>query len=212
MIGLGMSLTGACPGTVLVQATAGIGRSRLLACSSLLAGVVWVKWKPYLTRQPMSQSKDGSVMAATGWPARTIVFGYEMAMLAAIAATLAVAPRSSSELHVTAPCSWWSPHRRWATVLRHLGEEARRRKRRVRRSWKDLLECCGGKEVQPTAGQRRLCVWTDGWILADHDPCACYMGGLGPQLGAIATVHPGRRLPPHVWSPNRWRMHERPRN
>lgn len=99
MIGLGMSLTGACPGTVLVQATAGIGRSRLLACSSLLAGVAWLKWKPYLTQQPTIQSKDGSVMAATGWPARTIVFGYEMAMLAAILTSLAVAPRSSTLLH-----------------------------------------------------------------------------------------------------------------
>src|SRR6478736_10491275 len=42
MLGLGISLTGACPGTVLVQATAGIGHSRLLACTSLLAGVIWV--------------------------------------------------------------------------------------------------------------------------------------------------------------------------
>src|SRR6478735_6701863 len=45
-LGLGISLTGACPGTVLVQATAGIGYSRLLACTCFLAGIVWVKIKP----------------------------------------------------------------------------------------------------------------------------------------------------------------------
>ncbi|KFA60390.1 hypothetical protein S40285_07682 [Stachybotrys chlorohalonatus IBT 40285] len=101
MVGLGMSLTGACPGTVLVQATAGIGTSRMLACSALLAGIAWVKVKPFITKPPATsvQAQDGSIMAATGWSAGRTIVSYETAMLAAIATALAVAPRSSALLH-----------------------------------------------------------------------------------------------------------------
>lgn len=101
MVGLGMSLTGACPGTVLVQATAGIGRSRLLACSALMAGIAWIKLKPLVARQTAAKTQpgEGSIMAATGWSANKTIVVYEMAMLAAIITALAAAPRSSAMLH-----------------------------------------------------------------------------------------------------------------
>ncbi|KAJ4249093.1 hypothetical protein NW762_012426 [Fusarium torreyae] len=100
MIGLGMSLTGACPGTVLVQAASGIGNSRLLAASVLFAGIVWVKLKPCIVVKPARDSPGNvSVMEATGWSVGKTVLTYEVALLSAIAATLALAPRSQRLLH-----------------------------------------------------------------------------------------------------------------
>ncbi|KAH7313974.1 hypothetical protein B0I35DRAFT_436199 [Stachybotrys elegans] len=96
-----MSLTGACPGTVLVQATASIGRSQLLVCSALMAGITWIKLKPLIIRQTTSkiEPEEGSIMTATGWSANKTIVVYEMAMLAAIITTLTAAPRSSTLLH-----------------------------------------------------------------------------------------------------------------
>ncbi|KAF4998631.1 hypothetical protein FGRMN_2957 [Fusarium graminum] len=100
MIGLGISLTGACPGTVLVQATAGVQNSRVLACSCLLAGVIWVKLKPLITgSQPPSRTDKESIMAVTGWSTSKVVIIYEAAMVSVLAAILAYAPRSVTLLH-----------------------------------------------------------------------------------------------------------------
>ncbi|EWY79898.1 hypothetical protein FOYG_16963 [Fusarium oxysporum NRRL 32931] len=103
MIGLGMSLTGACPGTVLVQAVSGIGNSRLLAASVLFAGIVWAKLKPYIIGKPTkNQPGNVTVMEATGWSARRTILSYEMALFSAIGATLGLAPRSQGLLHPVA--------------------------------------------------------------------------------------------------------------
>ncbi|KAI1047126.1 hypothetical protein LB505_010058 [Fusarium chuoi] len=99
MLGLGISLTGACPGTVLVQATAGIGASRLLACTSLLAGVIWVRCKPYIVKPPTSRVQNTSVMDVTGLSAGKVLVGYEITMLAILAGILYIAPRSVTMLH-----------------------------------------------------------------------------------------------------------------
>ncbi|KAF9766278.1 hypothetical protein IL306_001332 [Fusarium sp. DS 682] len=99
MLGLGISLTGACPGTVLVQATAGIGASRLLACTSLLAGVIWVRCKPFLVKPPTSRAENKSVMSITALSAGKVLVGYEITMLAILTAILYVAPRSVTLLH-----------------------------------------------------------------------------------------------------------------
>lgn len=101
MVGLGMALTGACPGTVLVQATAGIGGSRILACSAVVAGIAWIKLKPFVVGQTTTKTQpgEGSIMAATGWSANKTIVIYEMAMLAAIMTALAAAPRSPTLLH-----------------------------------------------------------------------------------------------------------------
>ena len=96
MLGLGISLTGACPGTVLVQATAGIGHSRLLACTCFLAGIVWVKIKPL---PPTSRAENNTLMLITGWSANKVLVAYEITLLGILAAILAVAPRSETLLH-----------------------------------------------------------------------------------------------------------------
>lgn len=101
MVGLGMALTGACPGTVLVQATAGIGRSRLLACSAVVAGMAWIKIKPFVVGQTTTKSQpgEGSIMTATGWSAKKTIVIYELAMIASIMTALAAAPRDTRLLH-----------------------------------------------------------------------------------------------------------------
>ncbi|CEI70704.1 hypothetical protein FVEN_g810 [Fusarium venenatum] len=101
ILGLGISLTGACPGTVLVQATAGVGHSRLLACTSLLAGVAWVKVKPLVSKpqSPTSGAENNNVMLITGWSANKVLIAYEITLLGILAAILAVAPRSETLLH-----------------------------------------------------------------------------------------------------------------
>ncbi|RGP78282.1 hypothetical protein FLONG3_3597 [Fusarium longipes] len=101
MLGLGISLTGACPGTVLVQATAGIGHSRLLACTSLLAGIAWVKINLLVSKPqpPTSRPENKSIMLITGWSANKVLIAYEISLLCILATILAVAPRSETLLH-----------------------------------------------------------------------------------------------------------------
>lgn len=99
MVGLGMAITGACPGTVLVQAAVGIGRSRLLATSSLLAGFAFVRWKVSLKR-PLTTAKGvDTIMEATGLSSSKVVFAYEALMVVTIISGLAFAPRSHAILH-----------------------------------------------------------------------------------------------------------------
>ncbi|KAJ1323368.1 YeeE/YedE family protein [Microdochium nivale] len=103
MVGLGMAVTGACPGTVLVQAVAGAGRSRLLALSAVLVGVVWTRWgsggaTPAATAAASERRQPPTVMSATGWSTATVVLAYEAAVLAVLGAILVAAPRSSGPL------------------------------------------------------------------------------------------------------------------
>lgn len=91
MIGLGMSTTGACPGTVLVQAVASSGQGRTLAGSALLAGAVWARWGPLLATPPRSLTEKtpaSTIMSSTGWPSSKVVLLYEMAVTAALASIL----------------------------------------------------------------------------------------------------------------------------
>lgn len=100
MVGLGMRVTGACPGTVLVQAVAGTDKSRLLATSAVVAGAAWVKCKPWLVKSRASKSeRSPTIMAATGYTTRSIVLAYEIAMLTGIIMALTLAPRSLTMLH-----------------------------------------------------------------------------------------------------------------
>ncbi|KAH7012518.1 uncharacterized protein B0I36DRAFT_339524 [Microdochium trichocladiopsis] len=93
MIGLGMSMTGACPGTVLVQAVAGSGKGRVLAASAFLAGAVWARWGPSVVTAPQIQAEDSppaTVMTTTGWSVSGVILWYELAIAAALASILAL--------------------------------------------------------------------------------------------------------------------------
>lgn len=100
MVGLGMTMTGACPGTVLVQATAGIGKSRLLTCSALIAGVTFMKLKQsnILRHSTSNQSRD-TVMSATGWSVSKTILTYQAVMVTTIAMALVFASRSAMPVH-----------------------------------------------------------------------------------------------------------------
>lgn len=100
MVGLGMSLTGACPGTVLVQATAGVGKSRLLTCSALVAGVSFMKMKQSnLLRHSTSNQSKHTVMSATGWSVSKTILIYEAVMVTTMAMALVFASRSTMPVH-----------------------------------------------------------------------------------------------------------------
>lgn len=99
MVGLGMGLTGACPGTVLVQATAGIGHSRLIALSSVLAGVIFVRWKQFCKASSQEDEVQPSIMSATGWSSRKAVLIYSSMILALIPAVLTFTSRSKALVH-----------------------------------------------------------------------------------------------------------------
>ncbi|KIW89302.1 uncharacterized protein Z519_10155 [Cladophialophora bantiana CBS 173.52] len=97
LLGVGMALTGACPGTMLVQAAAEVGRSRLLIFGGLVAGIAFVKWKEgrisQSTTTPPSGKNSSTLMEATGWSTKATVLTYEVAMLAIIALVTLYTPR-----------------------------------------------------------------------------------------------------------------------
>ena len=108
MLGVGMAMTGACPGTGLVQVAAGADRSLLVVGASLLGGVVWVKCAPLLmppppppqrAAQPGDEQETDSIMAATGWSVTRAFVSYELAMLVGIGITLAFGHRNRAFLH-----------------------------------------------------------------------------------------------------------------
>ena len=86
LLGVGMGLTGACPGTVLVQAVAGVRGSVVLLGSCVLGGSMFVGWERRF--KPLSGAREGgreavSVAEALGWSDSTMIVAYE-GMLAGI--------------------------------------------------------------------------------------------------------------------------------
>lgn len=98
-IGLGMSLTGACPGTVLVQAAAGVGNSRLLLLSSIFAGAAFAKWKRSGAIRFASKKPNGTIMSTFSWSTSRTVLAYEAVMIGITAAALTFAKRSNALVH-----------------------------------------------------------------------------------------------------------------
>lgn len=102
LLGLGMGLTGACPGTVVVQAAAGIPGSRSLLLSGLMGGVAYAKWSQShqpkaaaITPYPQDPEKD----ARTELKARQSLIAYEALLFSAIIAMSLLAPRGKHLVH-----------------------------------------------------------------------------------------------------------------
>ncbi|CAI6339112.1 unnamed protein product [Periconia digitata] len=101
LLGLGMGLTGACPGTVLVQAATNIPGSRFLLTGGLVGGVIFAKWSQSYgpsrvesrADQPckMTQSKKRAVPAT--------MLAYEVVVIGAILALSTLAPRKRHFFH-----------------------------------------------------------------------------------------------------------------
>jgi len=58
LLGAGMTLTGACPGTVLVQIAMGIPSGLAVAAGCLTGGIVYARYAPYLRRPSSSTSSN----------------------------------------------------------------------------------------------------------------------------------------------------------
>ncbi|KAK5951836.1 hypothetical protein OHC33_007128 [Knufia fluminis] len=88
--GLGMALTGACPGTVLVQVALGMGRAGWVLVGGLLGGMGFVGLSPLVRRTSGVQSGDGAVKEHTVMQRlkvqdETAVLGYEAMLIGMIA-------------------------------------------------------------------------------------------------------------------------------
>lgn len=90
MVGLGMALTGACPGTILVQAGIPViqsGAYALLGC--MLGGVFYVTLQPYLQRL---QTVRHSQRLSNSTPEHTVFFTASQGASPTIHATLNLSP------------------------------------------------------------------------------------------------------------------------
>jgi uncharacterized membrane protein YedE/YeeE len=104
--GIGMALSGACPGTVLVQVAGGLGRpGRWVLAGGVLGGVVFVGWdrrrakKEYAGKGKNGEEEKYTVMQKTGLSTANTVLGYEAVLGGAMLAMNAWAPRAKYLLH-----------------------------------------------------------------------------------------------------------------
>jgi uncharacterized membrane protein YedE/YeeE len=101
--GIGMTLTGACPGTVIVQLALGIKSARNVAVGGLLGGIVFAKLGQNLKRSSTiktddtssSQSSSYTLQDKVGMSTTSIVLLYELLCLGMIAAAAYLAPTSN---------------------------------------------------------------------------------------------------------------------
>jgi uncharacterized membrane protein YedE/YeeE len=93
LLGVGMALTGACPGTVLVQAAARVPASSPLLLGGLLAGIAFVRWDAQAT-QPTPSLRKHSLPSLTGLPPLTVTLFYSATLLTLLVLTSKFAPVS----------------------------------------------------------------------------------------------------------------------
>lgn len=96
--GVGMALTGACPGTVLVQTAAGLEHAIYILFGGALGGVAYVKWSETRPTR-MIPAGQHTIMQKTGMSTSAIVLGYEVLLLATITAANTLAPKGSHFLN-----------------------------------------------------------------------------------------------------------------
>lgn len=92
LLGMGMGLTGACPGTVLVQTAAGAGQGLYVLLGGTLGGIVYVKWSQRRAPNAVTEGQY-TIMQKTGLSTSTAVLGSEILLLAVITAANSLAPR-----------------------------------------------------------------------------------------------------------------------
>ena len=93
--GIGMTLTGACPGTVLVQLALGLNSARNIAAGCILGGIAFVKLGDQIKRSSSPSSAGPSkhtVQDKTGLSTGSTVLAYEILCLLMIAAATYLAP------------------------------------------------------------------------------------------------------------------------
>ncbi|RDW82476.1 hypothetical protein BP6252_03588 [Coleophoma cylindrospora] len=90
LIGVGMSLTGACPGTSLVQLSAGVRSSYFVVTGGLVGGIAYLLTAPYLRRdRPAGVSESRSTLyEQIAVDRRTAVVAYELLCLSVISTVM----------------------------------------------------------------------------------------------------------------------------
>lgn len=101
MIGLGMTLTGACPGTVLVQVAAGVSSGRYVLLGGILAGIIYSRYSGLLRRPQAASSTPASrehltVQGKLGINPRTAVLAYEIMCAICIYLAAILGPKDGS--------------------------------------------------------------------------------------------------------------------
>ena len=98
--GIGMALTGACPGTVLAQLALGVGSAWMVAPGCILAGVAFAKLGKHMKRTTENRATPGekphrqeqTVQDKTGLSTTSTVLLYELLCLVMITAATFLAP------------------------------------------------------------------------------------------------------------------------
>ncbi|RMZ23294.1 hypothetical protein D0859_12674 [Hortaea werneckii] len=100
LLGLGMGLTGACPGTMVVQAAGGVRNAWLMLIGALLGGISYVKWSRSHPKQATS-SFDPERTSSTAKGKDTsqrLLLGYEVIAILTIIAVNELAPRAYEDI------------------------------------------------------------------------------------------------------------------
>ena len=90
--GMGMALTGACPGTVFVQAAAGVQRAWWVMAGGAIGGVMFVRWNQRVKARGTIPGDEHTIMQKTGMSTSATVLTYELLLLATITAANTLAP------------------------------------------------------------------------------------------------------------------------
>ncbi|KIW23347.1 uncharacterized protein PV07_11555 [Cladophialophora immunda] len=94
--GIGMALTGACPGTVLVQLAMGVKSAPAVAAGCILGAIAFVKSAAYLKRTPPAKTHAGppqqTVQEKLGLSTNSMILLYETLCLVMIGAATFLAP------------------------------------------------------------------------------------------------------------------------
>lgn len=101
LLGLGMGLTGACPGTMVVQAAGGVRNAWLMLTGAFLGGISYVKWSRSHPKQA-TQSFDSERPSSTAKGTHTsqwLLLGYEGIAIMTIIAVNELAPRGQYPVH-----------------------------------------------------------------------------------------------------------------
>ena len=98
MVGAGMTLTGACPGTVLVQLSTGVRSGWLVMLGGVLGGILYVKIAPHLRRDLPSSgatSNNHTVHSKFNLRADHVILAYEATCLAIITLATSLGPKGA---------------------------------------------------------------------------------------------------------------------
>ncbi|KAG9185066.1 hypothetical protein G6011_03013 [Alternaria panax] len=98
MVGLGMTLTGACPGTVLVQLTTGIRSGWYIMAGGILGGILYTRFSGYLCLRQASISSDAdlTVYGMYGVKGYHAVLVYELLCLVVISFVTVFGPKGTT--------------------------------------------------------------------------------------------------------------------